>query len=124
MPPWKEVGPFGNCYGNHCRARDYESGTRRTFTSVRVATHHPRLYLATMSALRRTTAPNASTIEQHIAAVLAELSPLIRIEHTRIEIAEFSNVTGRLVLRMDGNCPDCELSPATFMPAIEAHLKL
>lgn len=77
-----------------------------------------------MSALRRTAARNSPTVEQNITMVLAELGPLIRIEHTRIEIAEFSDVTGRLVLRMDGNCPDCDLSPATFMPAIEAHLKL
>ena len=72
-----------------------------------------------MSALRR----KPPTVEQNITMVLEELGPLIRIEHTRIEIAEYSEVTGRLVLRMDGNCPDCELSPATFMPAIKAHLK-
>ena len=77
-----------------------------------------------MSALRRNTPRKEQTVEQNITTVLAELGPLIRIEHTRIEIAEYSDVTGRLVLRMDGNCPDCELSPATFMPAIEAHLRL
>jgi len=77
-----------------------------------------------MSALRRNASRKAPTVEQNITMVLAELGPLIRIEHTRIEIAEYSEVTGRLVLRMDGNCPDCELSPVTFMPAIEAHLKL
>lgn len=84
----------------------------------------PDSILRHMSALRRNASRNVQTVEQSITMVLAELRPLIRIEHTRIEIAEYSDVTGRLVLRMDGACPHCELSPATFMPAIEAHLKL
>jgi len=77
-----------------------------------------------MTGLRRNAANKQLTVEESITLVLAELRPLIRIEHTQIEIAEYSGVTGRLVLRMDGACPHCELSPADFMPAIEAHLKL
>ncbi len=56
--------------------------------------------------------------------VLSEVGPLLRMEHSSIELAEYSQATGRLVLRIDGSCPYCELSPATFMPAIEAHLRL
>ncbi len=63
-------------------------------------------------------------IEQNITNVLAEVGPLLRIEHCSIEIAGYTEATGQLMLRIDGTCPDCELSPATFMPAIEAHLKL
>jgi len=77
-----------------------------------------------MSVLRRNRPRSAETVEKSITMVLAEVGPLLRIEHCRIEIAEYSGPTGRLMLRIDGNCPDCELSPATFMPAIEAHLKL
>lgn len=81
-------------------------------------------YLDGMSVLRRNRTRSAETVEASIAIVLAEVGPLLRIEHCQIEIAEYSELAGRLVLRIDGNCPDCELSPATFMPAIEAHLKL
>jgi Fe-S cluster biogenesis protein NfuA len=77
-----------------------------------------------MSVLGRRSQREAVTVEQNITNVLAEVAPLLRIEHCSIEIAEYSKATGHLMLRLDGNCPDCELSPATFMPAIEAHLKL
>jgi len=76
-----------------------------------------------MSVLR----PNRRTpesIEKSITVVLSEVGPLLRIDHCHIEIVEFSTMTGLLRVRIDGECPDCELSPVTFMPAIEAHLKL
>jgi Fe-S cluster biogenesis protein NfuA len=63
-------------------------------------------------------------VEQTIATVLAEVGPLLRIEHCRMEVADYSEATGVLMLRVDASCPDCGLSPATFMPAIEAHLRL
>ena len=77
-----------------------------------------------MSVLRRRSGRTAETVERNITNVLAEVGPLLRIEHWRIEVAEYSVATGQVMLRLDGTCPDCELSPATFMPAIEAHLKL
>lgn len=77
-----------------------------------------------MSVLGRRSQRRPETVERNITNVLAEVGPLLRIEHCSIEIAEYSEATGQLMLRIDGNCPDCELSPATFMPAIEAHLKL
>ncbi len=77
-----------------------------------------------MSVLGRRSQRGSVLIEQSITNVLAEVGPLLRIEHCSIEIAEYTEATGQLMLRIDGNCPDCELSPATFMPAIEAHLKL
>ena len=45
------------------------------------------------------------------------------MEHYTIEIADYSGSNGRLTLRIDGSCPDCNLSPATFIPAIEAHVR-
>ena len=77
-----------------------------------------------MSVLRRRSQRAVEAVESNITNVLTEVGPLLRIEHCSIEIAEYSQATGLLMLRIDGNCPDCELSPATFMPAIEAHLKL
>jgi Fe-S cluster biogenesis protein NfuA len=64
-----------------------------------------------------------AVIRERITAVLAEVGPLLRIEHCRIEIVDYSGATGRLSVRIDGSCPDCDLSPATFMPAIEAHVR-
>jgi Fe-S cluster biogenesis protein NfuA len=77
-----------------------------------------------MSVLGRRNQRAQATVERNITNVLAEVGPLLRIEHCRIEVAEYSVTTGQVILRLDGTCPDCELSPATFMPAIEAHLKL
>ena len=64
-----------------------------------------------------------AVVRARITEVLAEVGPLLRIDHCLIEIVEFSAATGRLTLQMDGSCPDCNLSPATFMPAIEAHVR-
>jgi len=77
-----------------------------------------------MSVIGRRSQRGSGVIEQNITNVLAEVGPLLRLEHYSIEIAEYTLATGQLKLRIDGNCPDCEMSPATFMPAIAAHLKL
>lgn len=76
-----------------------------------------------MSVLRRNKARRESIVEEQINIVLAEVGPLLRMEHYRIEVAEYPGTEGRLTIRIDGSCPDCELSPATFVPAIEAHLR-
>jgi Fe-S cluster biogenesis protein NfuA len=60
-------------------------------------------------------------IREQISVVLSEVGPLLRIDHCSIEVADYSG--GRVTLRIDASCPDCNLSPATFMPAIEAHLR-
>lgn len=76
-----------------------------------------------MSVLRRRSIKREIMIEERITTVLAEVGPLLRIDHCEIGIVEYSRTTGRLVITLDGSCPDCELSPATFMPAIEAHVR-
>ena len=65
----------------------------------------------------------APAIEARISAILLEVEPLLRIEHFRIELVAFAAESGSLTLRIGGECPDCELSPATFAPAIAAHVK-
>jgi Fe-S cluster biogenesis protein NfuA len=76
-----------------------------------------------MSVLKRRQTRGETVIAEQITDVLAEIGSMLRIEHYRIEIAEYSVSEGRLTLRIDGSCPDCELSPATFIPAIEAHVR-
>ena len=87
-----------------------------------MATTHPPIYLAVMAVLPLKKR-NEAVVRERITAVLAEVGPLLRIDHCLIEIVEFSGATGKLTVQIDGSCPDCELSPATFMPAIEAHVK-
>ena len=65
----------------------------------------------------------SSAVEARISAILLEVEPLLRIEHCRIELVSFVADSGALTLRIDGECPDCEMSPATFAPAIAAHVK-
>jgi Fe-S cluster biogenesis protein NfuA len=76
-----------------------------------------------MSIIGKKTPRTAAAIEQTITTALLQAGALLRIDHCRMEIAEYSSATGRLILRIDASCPDCEVSPATFMPAIEAHVK-
>ena len=49
---------------------------------------------------------------------------MLRMEHCRLEIVTFVASSGELILRIDGECTECEVSPATFSPAIAAHVKL
>jgi Fe-S cluster biogenesis protein NfuA len=65
----------------------------------------------------------SSKIEARISTILLEVEPLLRIEHCRIELVSFAPDSGALTLRIGGACPDCDVSPATFAPAIAAHVK-
>jgi len=77
-----------------------------------------------MKGLRRRATRSAEAVEKQIAAALADVSPMLRIEHWRFEIGGFEPASGELTLRIEGNCPDCLGSPAMFAKAIEAHVKL
>jgi len=63
-------------------------------------------------------------IEARISAILVEVEPLLRMDHCRLELLQFSADTGVAVLAIDGGCPDCEVSPATFSAAIQAHIMM
>jgi Fe-S cluster biogenesis protein NfuA len=63
-------------------------------------------------------------IEARISTVLSEIQPLLRIDHCRLELVAFTMATGALKVRVSGECPDCEISPATFSTAIAARVKL
>lgn len=85
-------------------------------------TLHPSI-LPCMKGLRRRSEGSAEALKGRIAAVLADIIPVLRIEHCRLEIEEFVVASGMLTVRVDGSCPDCLGSPAMFRAAIEAHLK-
>jgi Fe-S cluster biogenesis protein NfuA len=63
-------------------------------------------------------------IEARISAILIEVEPLLRMDHCRLELVEFSADTGVALLAIAGGCPDCDVSPATFSAAIQAHIMM
>jgi Fe-S cluster biogenesis protein NfuA len=76
-----------------------------------------------MNVLGRKTGRSKSAIEQSISTVLVEVQPMLRIEHCRLEHVQFDQSTGLLVIRIEGNCPDCSVSPSIFATGIAAHVK-
>jgi Fe-S cluster biogenesis protein NfuA len=76
-----------------------------------------------MKVLRRKSGRPQAAIEQSISTVLVEVQPMLRIEHCRLELVEFDAQTGVLVIRIEGTCPDCSVSPSIFATGIAAHVK-
>ena len=77
-----------------------------------------------MSVLRRNRSRPQKDVEHHIRHELAEILPILRIEECAIELQTFDPASGTAVLVIRGGCPDCEVSPATFIQGIEVQLKL
>ena len=77
-----------------------------------------------MKGLRRASRGSAEAVETRINVVLADVAPLLRIDHCRLELVEFTPASGELVVRIEGSWSDCVASPLTFATAIEAHVKL
>ena len=69
-------------------------------------------------------AKKASEIEARISAILAEVQPMLRIEHCTLELVDYSPESGVVTVGIGGGCPDCQVSPATFSPAIKAHIRM
>lgn len=77
-----------------------------------------------MSVLRRRKPRARADVEHHIRHELDDILPILRIEHCAIELESFDPATGTAVLVVKGGCPDCDVSPVTFMQGIETQLKL
>jgi len=76
-----------------------------------------------MSVLRRK-ARSRADIETQIRHELDAILPILRIEQCAIELESFDPTTGAASLIVKGGCPDCDVSPVTFMQGIETQLKL
>jgi Fe-S cluster biogenesis protein NfuA len=76
-----------------------------------------------MKGLIRKGGRTQGAIEQSISDILVEVQPMLRIEHCRLELVEFDHASGLLVIRIEGNCPDCSVSPSIFATGIAAHVK-
>jgi Fe-S cluster biogenesis protein NfuA len=73
-----------------------------------------------MSANRNDTAE----VEARIRDALAGIRPLLPLEVARLELVEFSPDKGVAVLRLAGDCPDCDLTADHLRDGIEAQLRL
>jgi Fe-S cluster biogenesis protein NfuA len=63
-------------------------------------------------------------IEVVLRQEVAQLGSIINLSHCAIELHEYVAADGHAVLRIDGTCPDCDVSPATFIAGIETRLRL
>ena len=62
-------------------------------------------------------------VDSRIRETIVELRPLLHIAEADIELVEFEEESGTAVLRVEGDCPDCEMSAANMMEGIAAHLR-
>jgi len=76
-----------------------------------------------MSVLRRRQSRPQADIEHQIRDELAEIIPMLRIDHCNVELDAFDPAIGTAVLHVMGGCKDCDASAVTFMQGIEVQLK-
>ena len=62
-------------------------------------------------------------IDTRIRETLQELRPLLHISDATVELVQFEADSGTAVLRVEGDCPDCEMSAANMIEGIGAHLR-
>ena len=64
----------------------------------------------------------------HVAArirdAIDELRPMLRIEASGLELLQYDERTGIALLRVEGGCPDCEMTASMLLEGIVAHLRL
>ena len=70
--------------------------------------------------LRRT----RSSVEDRIGDALAQVAVMLRLDRAVIELVSFERSTGVAVLRLHGDCPDCEMSVSALRDGIEAQLRM
>lgn len=62
-------------------------------------------------------------VDHHIRETLDELRPLLHIDDATVELVRFDAESGIAVLRVEGDCRDCEMSAANMIEGIAAHLR-
>jgi Fe-S cluster biogenesis protein NfuA len=61
-------------------------------------------------------------VDTRIRETLGEIRALLHMDAT-IDLVQFEETTGLAALRVEGDCPDCDLSAANMMEGIGAHLR-
>jgi Fe-S cluster biogenesis protein NfuA len=64
------------------------------------------------------------TIEHRIGEALTQVAVMLRLDRAVLELVTFEKATGVAVLRLHGDCPDCEMSVSTLRDGIEAQLRM
>ena len=67
---------------------------------------------------------SSDEIGRDITRELNEMTPLLEIDACGISLVSFDGATGVALIRIAGECADCNASAATFLPGIETRLKL
>ena len=62
-------------------------------------------------------------VDGRIRETLHELRPLLHISDATVELVYFDLGSGTAVLRIEGECDDCEMSAANMIEGIGAHLR-
>jgi Fe-S cluster biogenesis protein NfuA len=64
------------------------------------------------------------TVEDRIGDALTQVSIMLRLDQAVLELVTFEKTTGVAVLRLRGDCPDCEMSVTALRAGIEAQLRI
>jgi Fe-S cluster biogenesis protein NfuA len=67
--------------------------------------------------------PEEHAVDNRIRETLADLRPLLHIAEANLELVKFDEASGTATLRLDGDCPDCEMSAANLIEGIAAALR-
>ena len=62
-------------------------------------------------------------VDDRIRDTLVEIRQLLHIKDADIALVRFEAQAGIAVLRLEGDCPDCEMSAANMIEGIGAHLR-
>ena len=62
-------------------------------------------------------------IDLRIRETLRDIRPLLHIEDADVSLVEFDASSGTATLRIEGDCPDCDMSAANMIEGIGAHLR-
>ncbi|HEY7878986.1 MAG TPA: NifU family protein [Gemmatimonadaceae bacterium] len=65
-----------------------------------------------------------AAVERRIRQALTDMRPLLRFEAVGIELVGFDGATGVVLLRIQGDCPDCDMDAGMLRQGIEAHLRM
>ena len=75
-----------------------------------------------MAVFRRSKRGSTLEVENRIRAALDDMRPLLRVD-ALVELIRFDAAQGVAHLRVDGGCPDCDMTAAMLTRGIEAHLR-
>ena len=77
-----------------------------------------------MQLLRRRRSRQTQKIQQDIEKALDAIRPILRIDECALTLSRFDADSGTAVLEVQGVCPACDVTVATFLQGIETQMKL